>query len=193
VLAQYAAEIVPLTPQLPCQARDAAHTGLTLHIQGDVGHRAASSAACMLRPSSVQLTSKNQVAACREHCSCKRSYSRYSQQFVSGTLRHCRLQVIHADGNESNILVDDRMPAGTPRVTGILDFGDFGHTWRVAEPAILLLYVLLLAADPVAAAVATLVRSRLAAAHRPEQQIRILDGWISMLAVAATHTSQRLR
>ena len=43
-------------------------------------------------------------------------------------------------------------------MTGILDFGDFGHNWRVAEPAILLLYVVLLAAHPVESAVATLVR-----------------------------------
>ena len=71
---------------------------------------------------------------------------------------HARLQVIHADGNESNILVDGQ-PGAAPCVTGILDFGDFGHNWRVAEPAILLLYVLLLAEHPVAAAVATLVRS----------------------------------
>ncbi len=68
-----------------------------------------------------------------------------------------RFQVIHADGNESNILVDGR-PGATPSVMGILDFGDFGLNWRVAEPAILLLYVLLLAEDPTAAAVATLVR-----------------------------------
>ena len=79
---------------------------------------------------------------------------------LSGCLEQSALrrsQVIHADGNESNILVDDQRGA-VPRVTGILDFGDFGHSWRVAEPAILLLYVLLLAKDPVTAAVATLVR-----------------------------------
>ena len=45
-------------------------------------------------------------------------------------------------------------------MTGILDFGDFGHNWRVAEPAILLLYVMLLA-RPFEAAIHTLVRSLL--------------------------------
>ena len=99
--------------------------------------------------------------------------------------------MIHADGNESNILIDDRMPAGTPRVTGILDFGDFGHNWRVAEPAILLLYVMLLAADPVTAAVATLVRSLLGRCSRKEARAYMADG-VGTLAVAAiAHERQR--
>lgn len=43
------------------------------------------------------------------------------------------------------------------QVTGILDFGDTSMTWRVAEPAIMLCYVILMATNPHEAAMQTLV------------------------------------
>ena len=43
------------------------------------------------------------------------------------------------------------------QVTGILDFGDTSFTWRVAEPAIMLCYVILMASNPQEAAMQTLV------------------------------------
>jgi len=47
--------------------------------------------------------------------------------------------VIHNDGNDHNVLVDETGDA----VTGIIDFGDVVHTYTVCEPAITAAYALL--------------------------------------------------
>jgi Ser/Thr protein kinase RdoA (MazF antagonist) len=51
--------------------------------------------------------------------------------------------VIHNDGNDHNILVND-----LGRVDGIIDFGDMGYSYQVAEPAVAMAYVALNARDP---------------------------------------------
>ena len=51
--------------------------------------------------------------------------------------------VIHNDGNDHNILVDD-----LGKTTGIIDFGDMGYSYQAAEPAVAMAYVALDAGDP---------------------------------------------
>ena len=51
--------------------------------------------------------------------------------------------VIHNDGNGHNILVND-----LGDTTGIIDFGDMGHSYQAAEPAVAMAYVALDAGDP---------------------------------------------
>lgn len=58
-------------------------------------------------------------------------------------------QVIHGDPNDHNIMVD-RGAAG-PAI-GLIDFGDMGQSWRIADLAILLAYAMLDKRDPLSAA-----------------------------------------
>ncbi len=50
-----------------------------------------------------------------------------------------RRQVLHADANDQNVLVDER----GERVVGLIDFGDMVHTWLVCELAIVVAYALI--------------------------------------------------
>lgn len=63
-----------------------------------------------------------------------------------------RQSVIHADGNDYNILVD----TAAQRVTGIIDFGDMVVSQTVNEVAIAMAYACLDTDDPLAAAAAVL-------------------------------------
>ncbi|MFG0316578.1 MAG: aminotransferase class III-fold pyridoxal phosphate-dependent enzyme [Planctomycetota bacterium JB042] len=61
--------------------------------------------------------------------------------------------VIHGDANDHNLLVDVR-PADAARLSGLIDFGDLSRSWRAAEPAIAIAYVMLDKVDPLGAAAA---------------------------------------
>jgi Ser/Thr protein kinase RdoA (MazF antagonist) len=58
-------------------------------------------------------------------------------------------QVIHNDANDYNVLVQDA--DGTPRISGLLDFGDVVWTARACEPAVAMTYPMMAAEDPMAA------------------------------------------
>ena len=101
-------------------------------------------------------------------------------QNVEPTLQSLRTSIIHNDGNDYNILVEDCLaePRCAELVTGVIDFGDMLRTytvrtavaartrenssmWRrrrrrrqVCEPAIVAAYAVLGARDPLAAAAA---------------------------------------
>jgi Ser/Thr protein kinase RdoA (MazF antagonist) len=79
---------------------------------------------------------------------------RFLSRFESGVvpvLADLRRGVIHGDGNDHNVLVDDGDP-WRPRVAGVIDFGDMVHSHTVCEPAIVAAYALLGKKDPLAAA-----------------------------------------
>jgi len=64
-----------------------------------------------------------------------------------------RLSVIHGDGNDHNVLVDPREADGEQdRISGLVDFGDAGRSYTVAEVAIAGSYAMLGKGDPLAAA-----------------------------------------
>ena len=65
-----------------------------------------------------------------------------------------RRAVIHQDANENNVLVTSSTTE--TRLSGLIDFGDAGHTVLVAEPAIAAAYIALEKQDPLTA-MATLV------------------------------------
>ena len=148
VLAQYEAEVVPAIPQLPCQVHGA--TNLRGLPEAFVKRPSLSSWHDLIQGS---LDGRSSFPPSRPPSAAAH------QQSCEKTLAAVTPRELTCGGKESNVLGDDASPGRAARVTGILDFGDFGHSWRVAEPAILLLYVMLLAADPLAAALATLVRS----------------------------------
>jgi len=57
-----------------------------------------------------------------------------------------RLAVIHNDGNDHNILVNEQGDT-----TGIIDFGDMVHSYQALEPAVCMAYTALEKNDPVTA------------------------------------------
>ncbi len=76
--------------------------------------------------------------------------NRFTNQ-TSAALDRLRMQVIHNDANDHNVLVP---PAGAAtHVSGVIDFGDLIWTALVCEPAIAAAYALLGKSDPVDAAI----------------------------------------
>ncbi len=63
-------------------------------------------------------------------------------------LRETRVQVIHNDANDYNVLVD----ASGTAITGLLDFGDMVHGHLVCESAVAMAYVMMDNPDPISAA-----------------------------------------
>ena len=64
---------------------------------------------------------------------------------------------IHGDPNDFNVLVsgdDGDVESRDQRVTGLVDFGDMTHSFRIGDLAIAIAYVMLGAGDPLAAAAA---------------------------------------
>ncbi len=61
-----------------------------------------------------------------------------------------RTSVIHNDGNDHNILVDDSDPLD-PRATGIIDFGDMVETHTIFELATTIAYAIFNCDDPLTA------------------------------------------
>lgn len=87
----------------------------------------------------------------------------YRRKMVEGHLDHFEKRVaprlvglahsvIYNDANDHNILVRTE-PDGTPRLAGLVDFGDMLHTVTAAEPAIACAYLMLDRDDPIATAV----------------------------------------
>ena len=74
---------------------------------------------------------------------------RFANQ-TSTALDRLRMQVIHNDANDHNVLVP--AAGATIRVSGVIDFGDLIWTALVCEPAIAATYALLGKSEPVDAA-----------------------------------------
>ena len=53
------------------------------------------------------------------------------------------MAVIHNDGNDHNILINEE-----DEISGIIDFGDMGYSYQVAEPAVAMAYIALDTGDP---------------------------------------------
>ncbi|MEX2610224.1 MAG: aminotransferase class III-fold pyridoxal phosphate-dependent enzyme [Gemmatimonadota bacterium] len=102
-----------------------------------------------------------------------------------------RRSVIHADGNDHNLLVGPARP-GTPRtVTGLVDFGDMLRTWVVAGPAVAAAYAALDTPDPLGAA-AALVRGYHARHPLREAELAVLDALLRLrLAVSVSMAAER--
>lgn len=73
--------------------------------------------------------------------------------YAAPLLPELRTGVIHADGNDWNVLVSEPDDPLSPRtVVGLIDFGDMVHSWIAAEPAIAAAYAMMRKTDPLAAA-----------------------------------------
>ena len=108
------------------------------------------------------------------------------------TLRRVRRSVIHGDANDYNVLVDDIDQLG-PRVTGVIDFGDMLHSYRVAEPAVAIAYAVLDQAAPLAVAGAV-VRGFHAAHPLTEDEVSVLFGLVQLrLCVSASLAAHQQR
>jgi len=73
---------------------------------------------------------------------------------VGPRVRDLPRAVIHADGNDHNLLVGPTGPKGALRPTGLIDFGDMLRTARICEPAVAAAYAAMRSCDPVAAVAA---------------------------------------
>jgi 4-aminobutyrate aminotransferase-like enzyme/Ser/Thr protein kinase RdoA (MazF antagonist) len=87
-------------------------------------------------------------------------------------------QAVHGDANDNNILVSGQ------RVTGIVDFGDMVHSYRVADLAIAVAYAMLGAADPLNVA-ADIVHGYCDATAITEQELTALFGLACMRLCAS--------
>ena len=64
-------------------------------------------------------------------------------------LPRLRAQVVHADANGTNVLVEPSGAAVSPRIAGFIDFGDMVHTPLANDVAVLLASVVTETTDPV--------------------------------------------
>jgi 4-aminobutyrate aminotransferase-like enzyme/Ser/Thr protein kinase RdoA (MazF antagonist) len=109
---------------------------------------------------------------------------------ASPALPRLRRSVIYADANEHNVLVQVE-PGRSPRLAGLIDFGDMIETVTVAEAAVGAAYAALGAADPLET-----VRPLVAGYHRilplTEEELAVLDTLIrTRLAVSVVNSACR--
>jgi 4-aminobutyrate aminotransferase-like enzyme/Ser/Thr protein kinase RdoA (MazF antagonist) len=104
---------------------------------------------------------------------------------------------IHNDLNDYNVLVGgwDDVEHYDQRVTGIVDFGDMVHSYRIGDLAIAIAYAILGSPDPLAAA-ATIVRGYCGVISPTDDELRALFGLIvlrlcSSACIAADQLGQR--
>ncbi len=80
------------------------------------------------------------------------AFDRHTEPLLSSLPR----AAIHGDPNDFNVLVggDGDVESRNQRVTGVVDFGDMTHSFRIGDLAIAIAYVVLGESDPLAAAAA---------------------------------------
>ena len=79
----------------------------------------------------------------------RKTVSHFLDEYEANVIPHSkklRLAVIHNDGNDHNILVNEK-----GETTGIIDFGDMVYSYQALEPAVCMSYVALEKNDPVTA------------------------------------------
>jgi 4-aminobutyrate aminotransferase-like enzyme/Ser/Thr protein kinase RdoA (MazF antagonist) len=117
-----------------------------------------------------------------------------------------RRAVVHNDPNDFNVLVDLPAEAGSPpnetvalglspRIIGILDFGDIVHSYAIADLAIAVAYAVLGKSDPLEAGVAV-VRGYQRSRPLEDDEIDALFGLVLLrlctsVCIAARQQSQR--
>jgi len=99
---------------------------------------------------------------------------------VAPTLESLPRGVVHGDINDHNVLVEPRGASTLDgwRVSGIVDFGDMVHSYRVADLAIAMAYCMLEAEDPLSIA-AAIVRGF-------TEHVRLSDEELSVVFALAT-------
>jgi Ser/Thr protein kinase RdoA (MazF antagonist) len=109
-------------------------------------------------PRTGDLWNLDNVLACREYLddvidedlrNCVAGFFERYEKNILPQIKDLRKAVIHADGNEQNILVDETRPG---EIVGIIDFGEMQYASQVNELAITLAYALLGQEDFAAAA-----------------------------------------
>ncbi len=105
---------------------------------------------------------------------------------------------IHGDPNDYNVLVggDADLESHDQRVTGVVDFGDMTHSFRIADLAIAIAYVMLGEADPLAACSFHGARLLRAASRPPTTSLAALFGLVVLrlctsVCIAADQLAQR--
>jgi len=76
----------------------------------------------------------------------KKTITHFLNEYANNVLpkaSELKMAVIHNDGNDHNILVDEN-----GETTGIIDFGDMVYSYQVAEPAVCMAYLGLEKEDP---------------------------------------------
>ena len=104
---------------------------------------------------------------------------------------------VHGDLNDRNVLVGggSDVESRDQSVTGIVDFGDMTHSFRVADLAIAIAYAILGSDDPLAVA-ATIVRGYRETMAITDEELAALFGLVAMrlctsVCIAADQQQQR--
>ncbi|HMA01798.1 MAG TPA: aminotransferase class III-fold pyridoxal phosphate-dependent enzyme, partial [Gemmatimonadaceae bacterium] len=104
---------------------------------------------------------------------------------------------IHGDPNDFNVLVggDGDVESRDQRVTGLVDFGDMTHSFRIGDLAIAIAYVILGDADPLTSA-ATMVHGYCERVMPTEEELAALYGLVVLrlctsVCIAADQQAQR--
>jgi Ser/Thr protein kinase RdoA (MazF antagonist) len=108
-------------------------------------------------------------------------------------LPRLRAQVIHADANGANVLVESRSGADGERISGFIDFGDMVHTALVNDLAVLLASVVTNTARPIADA-APIVAGYHSVIPLDEAELEILlELWLGRLLAAVLISAWRVK
>ncbi|RME47243.1 MAG: aminotransferase class III-fold pyridoxal phosphate-dependent enzyme, partial [Caldilineae bacterium] len=107
-------------------------------------------------------------------------------------LPYLRQSVIHNDGNDYNILVQNGAN-GQPVVSGLVDFGDMVYTHTVNEVAIAAAYAALDKSDPIAAAAHVVRGYHLARPLTAEEQSVLFPLLCMRLCVSVSISARRRR
>ena len=123
-------------------------------------------------------------------------FDRHTEPLLSSLPR----AAIHGDPNDYNVLVGGDgdhgdIEARDQRVTGFVDFGDMTHSFRIADLAIAIAYVVLEGSDPLAAA-AHMVRGYCERLTPADDELAALFGLVALrlctsVCIAADQQAQR--
>ncbi len=108
-------------------------------------------------------------------------------------LPRLRAQVIHADANGGNVLVDSREGRAGESITGFIDFGDMVHTALVNDLAVLLASVITSTADPVGDAARIVAGYHSVIPHDGEELAVLLELWLGRLTAAVLISAWRVQ
>jgi len=107
-------------------------------------------------------------------------------------LPRLRAQVVHADANGANVLVDPPDGSASPRISGFIDFGDMVHTALANDIAVLLASMITETTDPVREAAETVAAYDSVTPLGEDELDVLLELWLGRLVAAVLISAWRV-